>query len=195
VHDARIGRFLSVDPLTPDYPHNSPYAFSEDVVINAVELEGLEKVEVNGQVSGSVTVGKNPQVRITATGTLGYTGDRSQFKADASLSVYKGGLGTSRMDNGTEFDISGNITGTIGSRELSTLLPQYTLNSETRSAIDNPFKFSGTYGKMFNYNSATSEVTSQGIVGFRIGAVGVSSSNDSPTLYKGGVPIRDGQVL
>src|SRR5690606_27364209 len=25
------------------YPHNSPYAFSENIVINAVELEGLEK--------------------------------------------------------------------------------------------------------------------------------------------------------
>jgi len=42
VHDARIGRFLSVDPLAPDYPHNSPYAFSENRVIDGVELEGLE---------------------------------------------------------------------------------------------------------------------------------------------------------
>jgi hypothetical protein len=32
-----------VDPLAPDYPHNSPYAFSENVVIHAIELEGLEK--------------------------------------------------------------------------------------------------------------------------------------------------------
>jgi RHS repeat-associated protein len=47
VHDPRIGRFLSVDPLTAQYPHNSPYAFSENVVINAVELEGLEKIEIN----------------------------------------------------------------------------------------------------------------------------------------------------
>ena len=42
VHDARIGRFLSVDPLTPDYPWNSPYAFSENRLIDRVELEGLE---------------------------------------------------------------------------------------------------------------------------------------------------------
>ena len=47
VHDPRLGRFLSIDPLAPSYPHNSPYAFSENVVINAVELEGLEKVDVN----------------------------------------------------------------------------------------------------------------------------------------------------
>jgi len=43
MHDPRIGRFFAVDPLAPEYPHNSPYAFSENVVINSVELEGLEK--------------------------------------------------------------------------------------------------------------------------------------------------------
>jgi RHS repeat-associated protein len=42
VHDARIGRFLSIDPLAPEYPWNSPYAFSENRVIDGVELEGLE---------------------------------------------------------------------------------------------------------------------------------------------------------
>jgi RHS repeat-associated protein len=44
VHDARIGRFLSVDPLARDYPHNSPYAFAENKVISHFELEGLEGV-------------------------------------------------------------------------------------------------------------------------------------------------------
>lgn len=43
MHDPRIGRFFAVDPLAGKYPHNSPYAFSENTVINAVELEGLEK--------------------------------------------------------------------------------------------------------------------------------------------------------
>lgn len=42
MHDPRLGRFLSVDPLAPQYPHNSPYAFSENRVIDGYELEGLE---------------------------------------------------------------------------------------------------------------------------------------------------------
>jgi RHS repeat-associated protein len=46
VHDPRLGRFLSFDPLAPDYPWNSPYAFSENQMIDAVELEGLEKYEL-----------------------------------------------------------------------------------------------------------------------------------------------------
>jgi RHS repeat-associated protein len=48
VHDPRIGRFLSVDPLRKKYPHNSNYAFSENRVIDAVELEGLELFLVHG---------------------------------------------------------------------------------------------------------------------------------------------------
>src|SRR5690606_16090171 len=42
MHDPRIGRFFAVDPLAPYYPHNSPYAFSENRVIDRIELEGLE---------------------------------------------------------------------------------------------------------------------------------------------------------
>lgn len=42
VNDPRIGRFFSVDPLAQKYAYNSPYAFSENRVIDAVELDGLE---------------------------------------------------------------------------------------------------------------------------------------------------------
>jgi RHS repeat-associated protein len=42
MHDPRVGRFFAVDPLFRDYPHNSPYAFSENRVMDMVELEGLE---------------------------------------------------------------------------------------------------------------------------------------------------------
>lgn len=44
MHDPRVGRFLSLDPLAPQFPHNSPYAFSENRVIDGVELEGLEHI-------------------------------------------------------------------------------------------------------------------------------------------------------
>ena len=50
IHDARIGRFLLIDPLTAKYPWNSPYAFSENEVIAFVELEGLEKEISDAQV-------------------------------------------------------------------------------------------------------------------------------------------------
>ena len=53
MHDPRLGRFFAVDPLADEYPYNSPYAFSENVVINSVELEGLEKrIIINNNLSG-----------------------------------------------------------------------------------------------------------------------------------------------
>ena len=42
MHDPRVGRFLSIDPLAAEYPWNSPYSFAENKVIQFIELEGLE---------------------------------------------------------------------------------------------------------------------------------------------------------
>lgn len=42
MHDPRIGRFFAVDPLSASFPWNSPYAFSENRVIDGIELEGAE---------------------------------------------------------------------------------------------------------------------------------------------------------
>ncbi len=44
MHDPRVGRFFAVDPLEKKYPHNSPYAFSENRVIDGIDLEGSEFV-------------------------------------------------------------------------------------------------------------------------------------------------------
>jgi RHS repeat-associated protein len=44
MHDPRLGRFLSLDPLTKHFPGNSPYAFAENRVIDGIELEGAEYV-------------------------------------------------------------------------------------------------------------------------------------------------------
>jgi hypothetical protein len=44
MHDPRIGRFFAIDPLNAK---NSPYAFSENLVIDGIELEGLEVVTLN----------------------------------------------------------------------------------------------------------------------------------------------------
>ena len=42
MYDPRIGRFFAVDPLFKEYPFYSPYQFSGNRVIDAIELEGLE---------------------------------------------------------------------------------------------------------------------------------------------------------
>src|SRR5690606_2009097 len=51
MHRPDLGRFFSVDPLFREYPWNSTYAFSENRVTNAIELEGLEAWDLNGGVT------------------------------------------------------------------------------------------------------------------------------------------------
>jgi len=46
-YDSDVARFLSIDPLAAKYPFYSPYAFSGNRVIDAVELEGLEPAGLN----------------------------------------------------------------------------------------------------------------------------------------------------
>jgi RHS repeat-associated protein len=73
MHDPRTGRFFAVDPLAPDYPWNSPYAFSENQVINAVELEGLEKFEISGSGSynsSNLLTGSSTSASYAFTGSV-----------------------------------------------------------------------------------------------------------------------------
>ena len=42
IYDPRLGRFLSVDPITSNYPFLSPYQFSNNNPIWAIDLDGLE---------------------------------------------------------------------------------------------------------------------------------------------------------
>lgn len=43
IYNPRLGRFLSVDPLTQEYPWYTPYQFAGNKPIYAVDLDGLEE--------------------------------------------------------------------------------------------------------------------------------------------------------
>ena len=42
IYDPRLGRFLSVDPLSPEYPFYTPYQFAGNSPISNIDLDGLE---------------------------------------------------------------------------------------------------------------------------------------------------------
>ncbi|MDX2280215.1 MAG: RHS repeat-associated core domain-containing protein [Saprospiraceae bacterium] len=43
IYDPRVGRFLSVDPITKQYPELTPYQFASNTPIQAIDLDGLER--------------------------------------------------------------------------------------------------------------------------------------------------------
>jgi len=46
IYDPRLGRFLSVDPICKDYPGLTPYQFSGNDPISAIDMDGLEKISI-----------------------------------------------------------------------------------------------------------------------------------------------------
>jgi RHS repeat-associated protein len=47
IYDPRVGRFLSIDPLTSKFPNLTPYQFASNTPVQAIDLDGLESVNVN----------------------------------------------------------------------------------------------------------------------------------------------------
>jgi RHS repeat-associated protein len=63
VHDPRVGRFLSIDPLAQKYPYYSCYSFSGNRTIDASEFEGLEPNNIHNE-NGIYGVGVFDQLDI-----------------------------------------------------------------------------------------------------------------------------------
>ncbi len=106
IYDARLGRFLSVDPLSKNYPWNSTYAFAENDVIRAIDLEGLEKYIIHMRsfapwaLFGNILPGQKP-----------YSGDNRGFSVSTASDV------TSRIYQNVTVDIgAGKIVGDFSTK-------------------------------------------------------------------------------
>ena len=53
IYNAQLGKFLSVDPLTKEYPWYTPYQFAGNKPIWAIDLDGLEEYYVTDFYDGS----------------------------------------------------------------------------------------------------------------------------------------------
>jgi RHS repeat-associated protein len=141
MHDPRIGRFFAVDPLAPEYPHNSPYAFSENVVINAVELEGLEKIFVYNEYTNTKGVLDVEYSHHVIDKTLKENiNRRDHYNAygDATSSTYK------KLDG----SISVNIrSGTEYKNPLSTWFKSIEPYDALGTKVDNAMQLHGTGDK------------------------------------------------
>ena len=59
-YDPALARFTTIDPLAEKHPDISPYAYSADNPINAVDPDG-KKVKPNGQDEYNMILGTLPQ--------------------------------------------------------------------------------------------------------------------------------------
>ncbi len=72
IYNPRIGKFLSVDPLSQEYPWYTPYQYAANSPIANIDLDGLEAAGVGGGVSitqlQSPKAAENTQKAIIAMG-------------------------------------------------------------------------------------------------------------------------------
>jgi RHS repeat-associated protein len=86
IYDPRLGRFLSVDPLTKTYPWYTPYQFAGNKPIGAIDVDGLEEYWVTMRSFIPQPKLTNPDP-FSITVYPNYAGDnRTEYKANAGKS-------------------------------------------------------------------------------------------------------------
>jgi len=102
--DPAIARFWSIDPLAEQYSYQSPYNFSENRVIDAFELEGLEKVSIHNRAFAPFK-----------TFGLGFSGDGADRGFTTSSTV------TSRVSQTVDIDFNQSTPTVADGQQVSDL--------------------------------------------------------------------------
>ncbi len=142
-----------------------------------------------------VMIGYSAKPKWKLDANLGYQKRWNNFAANASInaSLYNGGLGTAHNSNKMEFDLTAAANIIIGHGHGKPL-QAYTINNNSPIPNLNEFKDSIRYGQALTYNSAVNNnnfsldhLQREGLVGFRVGNVNVSTNNDTARFpYYGG---------
>lgn len=56
IYDPRLGKFLSIDPITKKYPELTPYQFASNTPIFSIDIDGLERSAEPTQVQRNVAI-------------------------------------------------------------------------------------------------------------------------------------------
>ncbi len=157
MYDSRLGRFLSVDPLTKKYPYLTPYQFASNTPILGIDEDGLEFA---AGFSGGITFGAikktnnkwtfgivNKQLSMAMSGNP--FGPNSSSTAKATVNFGEAGKITSvqgEYSSTTNLTNNGSATATEATITKKTTIEFETENktfSTTRSGSGDP-------GKEFN---------------------------------------------
>ena len=191
MHDPRIGRFFSVDPLAAKYPFYSQYAFSGNRVIDMVELEGLEpaETELNAGIKVNLSNFKG-KVGSSVSLSLGSSYKKGSFQLGINYSFTLSGneLGTSEYGRGIGFgSISPSLT--LGTGE-GYPLPLNTFNGLSGTGVTNTYRYSATIAQNFVLSTGSSTIRSRnqrlGFYGFRIGDFSGGTFNDTKKVLGDG---------
>ena len=81
IYNPRLGKFLSVDPLTKSYPELTPYQYASNTPIQAIDIDGLE----GGRNTILVTPPEGGALSSTAGGQYSSTNEFALIEAEATI--------------------------------------------------------------------------------------------------------------
>src|SRR5690554_892500 len=119
-HDPRIGRLdWLIDPLSADYPWNSPYAFSENSTIAFIELEGLEKYyAADGSYLGSY--GTSTEIRIVHEDEVDFARTALNDQANVPSGYFQHYLTSETMGSTSFANYAQNVNDVLNDATLET---------------------------------------------------------------------------
>jgi RHS repeat-associated protein len=142
IYDPRIGKFLSVDPLTKEYPWYTPYQFAGNKPIRFVDIDGLEEGES----------------LITRIGKYGFTAVLTMTWDDAKNTGYDAVDGFNRTSNPAGI-LAHGVYGMIYKEDLITKEPKGRLDAFNEMGFNGIVLLSGE--RLFTGFSSTSKLEAQ----------------------------------
>ncbi len=110
IYNPAIGKFLSVDPISSNFPWNSPYSYAEGDPVNYEDLDGLEKPQTRTAARPRSTRPVTNTTRTTSSGseiTITVIGPNNPPQGHAYVSTYRndvrGGWDMVGPNGGTSF--------------------------------------------------------------------------------------------
>ncbi|MGN6492810.1 MAG: RHS repeat-associated core domain-containing protein, partial [Agriterribacter sp.] len=175
VYDPRVGRFLSVDPLTKTFPWYTPYQFAGNKPIWATDLDGLEENTTSTYVYRPPVLSLKPTFR----GTISIT-DATAQKAHKTFEGSYSQLGNadrSHYSQNIVQSLVGSNVGTEGSRLDITM-------TGTRSEVSKTWKGSDIkYFTQFAYSFTNNNVTEIGNFEMQSGQIQASARAWDPLTF------------
>jgi RHS repeat-associated protein len=88
IYNPEIAKFLSVDPLTATYPELTPYQFASNTPVQAIDLDGLERLDMT-DVSNTSRTAKITIVKSVNIVTAGLVTELASLKTGNFSSRFK----------------------------------------------------------------------------------------------------------
>jgi RHS repeat-associated protein len=84
IYNPSLGRFLSTDPLSKDYPELTPYQFASNRPINSIDIDGLEQGDAYYYVDNSIV-----QLKMTQSDQMQGVLNRMQMAVNGKAAATK----------------------------------------------------------------------------------------------------------